>query len=58
MRCKIVRFQKFMWRNIMRSTKSQKISVLCYSIDLYDKSQTCEAEFFFFFFVKILNYDR
>ena len=24
MRCKIVRFQKFMWHNIMRSTKSKK----------------------------------
>jgi hypothetical protein len=24
MMCKIVRFQKLMWRNIMRSTKSQK----------------------------------
>ena len=24
MRCKIVRFQKLMWHNIMRSTKSQK----------------------------------
>ena len=33
MRCKIVRFQKFMWRNMMRSTKSQKVSVLHYSID-------------------------
>ena len=34
MRCKIVRFQKFMWRNMMRSTKSQKTSVLHYSIDV------------------------
>ena len=34
MRCKIVRFQKLMWRNIMRSTKSQKASVLHYSIDM------------------------
>ena len=33
MRCKIVRFQKFMWRNLMRSTKSKKTSVLHYSID-------------------------
>jgi hypothetical protein len=33
MRCKIVRFQKLMWRNMMRSTKSQKASVLYYSID-------------------------
>jgi hypothetical protein len=35
MRCKIVRFQKLMWRNMMRSTKSQKASVLHYSIDIY-----------------------
>jgi hypothetical protein len=33
MRYKIVRFQKFMWRKMMRSTKSQKASVLHYSID-------------------------
>ena len=33
MRCKIVRTQKLMWRYIMRSTKSQKVSVLHYSID-------------------------
>ena len=31
MRCKIVRTQKLMWRNIMRSTKSQKASVLHYN---------------------------
>ena len=31
MRCKIVRFQKLMWRKIMRSTKSQKVLVLHYS---------------------------
>ncbi len=40
MRCKIVRFQKFMWHNMMKSTKSQKTLVLHYSIDfpfyLYD----------------------
>ena len=35
MRCKIVRFQKLMWRNMMTSTKSQKVSVLYYSIDIY-----------------------
>ena len=34
MRCKIVRFQKLMWRNMIRSTKSQKASILHYSIDL------------------------
>ena len=34
MRCKIVKFQKLMWRNIMRSTKSQKVLVLHYSIDV------------------------
>ncbi len=33
MRCKIVRCQKLMWRNMMRSTKSQKASILYYSID-------------------------
>ena len=33
MRCKIVRFQKLMWRNMMRSTKSQKVLVLHYSIN-------------------------
>ena len=35
MRCKIVRTQKFLWHNIMRSTKSQKTSVLYNSIDIY-----------------------
>ena len=34
MRCKIVIFQKLIWRNMMRSTKSQKASILHYSIDL------------------------
>ena len=34
MRCKIVRFQKFMWRNMMKSTKSKKVSILHYSIDV------------------------
>ena len=33
MRYKIVRNQKLMWCNIMRSTKSQKVSVSHYSID-------------------------
>ena len=33
MRCKIMRIQKLMWRNIMSSTKSQKASVLHYSIN-------------------------
>ena len=39
-KCKIVKFQKLMWRNMMKSTKSKKTSVLHYSIDfpfyLYD----------------------
>ena len=35
MRCKIVRTQKLLWHNIMRSTKSQKALVLYYSIDIY-----------------------
>ena len=34
MRCKIARIQKLMWSNIMSSTKSQKTSVLHYSIDI------------------------
>ena len=34
MRCKILRFQKLIWRNMMRSTKSQKGSVLHYSINI------------------------
>ena len=34
MRCKIARTQKLMWQNIMRLTKSQKNSVLHYSIDI------------------------
>ncbi len=34
MRCKIVKTQKLLWRNIMSSTKSQKASVLYYSIDV------------------------
>jgi hypothetical protein len=28
-----MRFQKLMWCNMMRSTKSQKVTVLHYSID-------------------------
>ena len=35
MRCKIVRIQKLMWRNIMRSTKSQKTLILHYNIDFF-----------------------
>ena len=34
MKCKIVRFQKLMWYNMMRSTKSKKVSVLHYNIDM------------------------
>ena len=34
MMCKIVRFQKLMWRNMIWSTKSKKVSVLHYSINL------------------------
>ena len=44
MRCKIVRFQKLMWRNIMKSTKSQKASVLHYSIDV-------PIHFIYYFFI-------
>ena len=39
MRCKIVRFQKLMWRNMIKSTKNKKVSVLHYSIDLMDQLQ-------------------
>ena len=39
MRCKIVRFQKLMWRNMMRSIKSQKASVLHYNIDYFQNSK-------------------
>ncbi len=35
MKCKIVRTQKFMWRNFMRSIKSKKVSILHYSRDRY-----------------------
>ena len=38
MRCKIVRFQKLIWRNMMRSTKSQKALILYYSIDRWGNS--------------------
>ena len=35
MRYKIVRTQKLIWYNIIRLTKSQKASVLYYSIDVF-----------------------
>ena len=41
MRCKIVRTQKLMWRNIMRSTKNKKVSVLYYNIDIYETRRHC-----------------
>jgi hypothetical protein len=40
MRCKIVRTQKLMWRNIMRSTKNKKVSVLHYSINFFKITST------------------
>ena len=43
MRCKIMRFQKFMWCNMMRSTKSQKTSILHYSVDIDSAKQTRPA---------------
>ena len=56
-----MRFQKLMWRNMMRSTKSQKASVLHYSTSrkhvrctgklLKIKSKLIFIPFFFFFFV-------
>ena len=39
MRCKIVITQKLIWRNIIKSTKSQKVSVLHYSIDVIESNQ-------------------
>ncbi len=39
MRCKIMRTQKLIWRNIMKSTKSKKVSVLHYSIDIYKRKK-------------------
>jgi hypothetical protein len=46
MRCKIVRFQRLMRRNMMRSTKSQKVSILYYSIDIYIymRARVCALE--------------
>jgi hypothetical protein len=44
-----VRFQKLMWRNMMRSTKSQKASVLHYSIDIYIYIYIYAKNIFFFF---------
>ena len=49
MRCKIMRTQELMWSNIMRSTKSQKVSILHYSIDRY---QNGNSQYFF-----LLNVD-
>jgi hypothetical protein len=51
MRCKIAITQKFMWRYIMRSTKSKKVSILHYSIDMdiYIYIYIYIYMFFFFF---------
>ena len=47
MRYKIVRFQNLMWRNMMRSTKSKKVSVLHYSIDIdYPNSEGNTLSFY------------
>ena len=41
MKCKIVRSQKHMWRNVMRSIKKKiKVLILYYSIDIEIKLQT------------------
>ena len=41
MMCKIMRFQKLMWCNIMRSTKSKKKTLVShYSIDFYYNSMS------------------
>ena len=37
MRCKIVRTQKLMWHNIIKSNKNKKVSILHYSIDTHTK---------------------
>jgi hypothetical protein len=56
-----VRFQKFMWRNMMKSTKSQKASVLHYSIDMdciwsfSSITVMSQEDFFFFFYKKLLG---
>ena len=44
MRCKIVRFQKLMLRNMMRLTKSQKASILYYSINIDINMKQCHIE--------------
>ena len=35
---KIIRFQKLMWRNMMKSTKNQEASILYYNINIYSDS--------------------
>ncbi len=55
MRCKIVRTQKLMWRNIMRSTKSQKASILHYSID-YSRQSQIYVHLFFLFLLFIIYF--
>ena len=66
MKCKIVRFQKFMWRNMKRSTKSQKVLVLHYSTNrkpvrctrklLKIKSKLILIPFTFFIFYLFIYY--
>ena len=47
-----MRFQKLMWRNMMRSTKSQKVSILHYNIDLYKIVEQCRiCEVFYLIFI-------
>ena len=51
MRCKIVKTQKLMWRNIMRLIKSQKVLILHYSIDngfIINYVKSFRILFFFF----------
>jgi hypothetical protein len=45
-----VRFQRLMWRNMMKSTKSQKASVLYYSIDV-----RCTGKLLNIIFKKIIH---
>ena len=59
MRCEIVRTQKLIWHNIMRSTKSQKVSVLHYStsrkhVRCTGKLLKMKYKNFFFFFLETM----
>ena len=55
MRCKIVRTQKLMWRNIIRSTKSQKVLILHYSINVGLDSHFNTMSLYSFFYLLSLR---